>query len=468
MSFGSEAGLRVHKSDRHGVGGPMLDMTGRDAWMMSQRERERMRAEGILSPPTGSSNTRGRGGRSQGGRGVPHHTLPPRPPTPVGPSSTRGRDINGQRGRGVPQTARPPPPQSPRIMARAQHHATPPPIPAFGTPPRASVPVQSSLAHVVVQHAPARNPTVPPNVREPGGPLELQQAKYLEDKILSLLIQSDILIHNNGKMTVCGFEWTRIGVERQPALVGLFDGMCHLPKHIQHEFVPHPRTFLSDYQLPYPSSDFETSSPRDSAKPGLGIVALACSKVALANGLEEIVKISAIDVMSCRILMNHLVCTHPIARVKDWRSSDTGLFSWDDMEHARKLNYKVFKGWAAARSALCKYVDKETIVVGHNLRSDLDALRIVHGRAVDVAKVAEKAAKGPLSKPQLGLDSMCRDFPEITLKSDPEYGRDVLMNAFAIREMALWVMKNTEPFEKKIRQRSLDYQRVMPRAAAAA
>jgi hypothetical protein len=454
MSFGSEAGLRVHKSDRHGVGGPRLDITGRDSWMMNQRERERMRAEGTLPPPTGSFGTRGRGGGSQRGRDAP------RPLTPVGPSSTRGR--------GAPQVARPPPPQSPRIMARAQHHATPPPIPAFGTPPRASVPVQPSPAHMPVQYAPARNPTVPPNIRDSGGPLELQQAKYLEDKILSLLIQSDILIHNNGKITVCGIEWTRVGVERQLALVGLFDGMCHLPKHIKHEFVPHPKTFLSDYQLPYPSSDFEPSPPRDSAKPGLGIVALACSKVALANGLEEVVKISAIDVMSCRILMNHLVCTDPTVRVKDWRSSDTGLFSWDDMEHARKLSYKVFKGWAAARSALWKYIDKDTIVVGHNLRSDLDALRMVHGCAVDVAKVAEKAAKGPLSKPQLGLDSMCRDFPEITLKSDSEYGRDVLMNAFAIREMVLWVIKNTEPFERKIRQRSLDYQRVMPRAAAVA
>jgi hypothetical protein len=330
------------------------------------------------------------------------------------------------------------------------------------------MPLSPSPHHIPVQHAPARNLTAPPAVREPGGPLEIQQAKYLGDKILSLLIQSDIFIHNNGSITVCGIDWTRIGVERQPELIGMFDSMCHLPTIIQHEFVPHPKAFLSDYQLPYPSADFEPSPPRDGAQPGLGIVALACSKIALADGLEEVVKISAIDVMTGRILMNHLVCTDPTVHVKDWRSSETGLFSWDDMEHARTLNYKVFKGWSAARSALWKYVDKDTIVVGHNLRSDLDALRMVHGRAVDVAKVAEKAAKGPLSKAQLSLDSICRDFPAKHLKSDPGYGRDTLMNAFGIREMGLWVLKNKEPFEKKIRQRSLEYQRVMPRAAAAA
>jgi hypothetical protein len=436
MSFGSEAGLNQHKRDRHGIGGPRLDITGRDAWMMSQRERNRMRVEGILPAPSGPSNTRGRGG---GGHG----------------------------GRGALQTARPPPPQPARTMVRPQHHPTPPPIPAFGTPPRASMPFSPSPHHMPVQHAPARNPTAPA-VREPGGPLEIQQAKYLGDKILSLLIQSDIFIHNNGSMTVCGIDWTRIGVERQPELIGMFDSMCHLPKIIQHEFVPHPKAFLSDYQFPYPSADFEPSPTRDGAKPGLGIVALACSKVALANGLEEVVKLSAIDVMTGRILMNHLVCTDPKAKVRDWRSSETGLFSWGDMEHARTLNYKVFKGWSAARSALWKYVDKDTIVVGHNLRSDLDALRMVHGRAVDVAKVAEKAAKGPLSKAQLSLDSICRDFPSKQLKSDPEYGRDTLMNAFGIREMGLWVLKNKEPFEKKIRQRSLEYQRVMPHAAAAA
>jgi hypothetical protein len=164
--------------------------------------------------------------------------------------------------------------------------------------------------------------------------------------------------------------------------------------------------------------------------------------------------------------MNHFVCTDSEAQVSNWRSNDTGLFSWDDMRHAQKSGFKVFKGWSATRSALWKFVDKDTIVVGHNLRSDLDALRMVHGRAVDIAKVAEKAANGPLSKVQLGLDSLCRNYPAAILKSDPEYGRDVLMNAFGAREMGLWVIKNKDRFDRDIQQKSVEYQVVMPRVSA--
>ncbi|KAH5517722.1 hypothetical protein HBI29_078650 [Parastagonospora nodorum] len=458
----SEAGLKQHKIDAHGIGGRGLDLGGKDSWMLNQRSREQMRQDDLLhTTPAGPARSgrggaRGGGGRGQGGR-------PPLPPAP-----------------------------------RAGQHFTPAPIPAFGTPPsqkmpptrrpRTQLPVQPPMQAPrqgpppTHQHMPppqrthAQLSVQPPmqvlrqgesSVRHVGGVFEMEQAKHIQGKILRLLIQSDIFIRNDGKMGVCGIEWTRIGVEKQPDVPGMFEGMCHLPKILQGEYLPPPNTFKSDYQLQYPASEFEAAPARDRNKPGLGVVAIACSKVVLADGLQEVVKIAAVDVVTCRILMNHLICNNGTARVKNWRSDETGLYSWDDMEQARKLGYKIFKGWCAARSALSKFIDKDTIILGHDLRSDLDCLRMIHGRAVDIAKVAEKAAKGPLSKPQLSLDSLCRDFNGVVLKSDPEYGRDMLMNAFAVREMGLWLLKNKEEFEKKIRQKSSDYQRIMPRTAAA-
>jgi hypothetical protein len=428
----SEAGLKQHKIDAHGIGGRGLDLGGKDSWMLNQRSREQMRQDGLL------------------------HT------TPAGPARSGRGSARGGGGRG--QGERPPPPPAPR----AGQHFTPAPIPAFSTPsirkmppnrrPRTQLPVQPPMQALRQGKSP---------VRYVGGVFEMEQAKYIQGKILRLLIQSDIFIKNDGKMIVCGIEWTRIGVEKQPDVPGMFEGMCHLPKILQGEYLPPPNTFKSDYQLQYPASEFEPAQARDRNKPGLGVVAIACSKVVLANGLQEVVKIAAVDVVTCRILMNHLVCTEGTALVKNWRSDETGLYSWDDMEQARKLGYKIFKGWSAARSALSKFIGKDTIILGHDLRSDLDCLRMIHGRAVDIAKVAEKAAKGPLSKPQLSLDSLCRDFNGVVLKSDPEYGRDMLMNSFAVREMGLWLLKNKEQFEKKIRQKSSDYQRIMPSTAAA-
>jgi hypothetical protein len=300
-----------------------------------------------------------------------------------------------------------------------------------------------------------------------GGVAELDQAKTIQSKIMRLMIQSDIFIYHDGKMEVSGILWTRIGVARQPNVVDMFDKMCHLPKFLQgREYVPHPKAFKDEYTAQYPVADFILSPARSPAKPSLGVMALSCSKVLLADGRDEVVKIAAIDLVTCRIFMNHLVCTDPHAQVKDWRSPTTGLFSWRDMEGARQAGYKVFKGWSAARAALHKLIDKDTIIVGHNLRSDLDALRMIHGRAVDMAKVVEKAAGGPLNKAQLALDSLCKSYQTIVPKNDPGYGRDSLTNAFAVREFGLWVIKNEADLKKSAKQKSIEYLAAKPRAAA--
>lgn len=410
----SEAGLKVHKQDNHGVGGRAVDFTGKDSWMLTQRAREQMRQDGLLQPP------------------------------PAGPS--RGR---GSGARGPPAGTRPPP-SNPMI----RHPGPPQPMPAFRPLPQA-----------LTRPPPARAPLPTPTSINMGGAYEMQQAQQIQGKILRLLIQTDIFIHHDGKMTVCGIDWTRIGVQKQPDIFGMFEGMIHLPRALWDEYLPPPTALESDYTAQYSAAEFTNPPPHDRSKPGLKVVVIACAKVLLGgeDKRQEVVKIAAIDLITCRILMNHLVCTDGKAPVANWRSDETGMFSWDDMEQARKQGYKVFKGWSTVRDALYKVIDSNTIIVGHNLRSDLDSLRIVHGRAVDIAKIAEKRAGGPLSRVQLGLDSLCSAFPAVTLKSDPEHGRDVLMNAFAIREMGLWVIKNAERFDREIKQKSRDYAIVLPK-----
>lgn len=250
---------------------------------------------------------------------------------------------------------------------------------------------------------------------------------------------------------------------RQPDVTGMFNDMCHLPRMLQAmEYVPAPKTFAAEYTTRYPVAEFEDTPVRDPAKPALDIIAISCSKVVLASGCHEVVKIAAVDVLTCRVLMNHLVGTGRTADVANWHSATSGLSSFQDMEDARKAGYRVLKGWAAARSALFKFVDKETIIVGHNLRSELNALRIIHGRAVDIAKVVERAAQGPLSKAQVSLDSWYRDVTNVAaLKTDPNSGRDCIMNAFAAREIGLWTMNNKEQFERVAKQKTADYQMVM-------
>jgi hypothetical protein len=288
------------------------------------------------------------------------------------------------------------------------------------------------------------------------------QAQEIREKIMRLILQLDVVVHHDGKITCGGTNWTRIGVARQPEVVGLFAKLCHLPEAFQYsEYLPPPKTFKDDYIADYPVGDFKLSPERLNTRPSLHVVALSCSRVSLGNGLQEVVKLAAVDVVSARILMNYLVCTDPASPVQDWRTKTTGLSSWRDIEAARQLGYRVLKGWPAARAAIWKFIDKQTILVGYNLRANLDALRMIHGRSVDVIKTVEKAANGPMSKQQLSLESMCRDLTAAHLITHPTFGRDALQNAFAIRELALYIIKNEENVKKWAKAKSLDYQRAM-------
>ncbi|KAF3052760.1 hypothetical protein E8E11_011060 [Didymella keratinophila] len=405
-SYGSEAGLKMHQTDAHGVGGKVLDLHGKDSWMLSQRERERLGAEGLLRSSPAPLSGRG-GGRSS-------HPAP----------------------------------------APAVFHAPPPPAPSqrarLAAGPYSQTTHQASVSPL-------------PTSMNVGGALEMEQAKSICGKTLRLLLQTNIFIHHDGKMSVGGIDWTRIGVAKQPDVAGMFNDMCHLPRKLQSlEYVPAPKTFAAEYTAQYPVTEFESAPGCNPAKPALDIISMSCSKISMSNGRQEVVKIAAVDVLTCRVLMSYLVCTDPNADVANWHSATTGLSSFQDMEDARQAGYRVLRGWAAARSALFKFVDKETIIVGHNLRSELDALRIIHGRAVDIVKVVEKAAQGPLSKAQVSLDSWCRDVANVaTLKTDPVFGRDCIMNAFAAREIGLWTIKNKEKFKKVAKQKTEDYQAVM-------
>jgi hypothetical protein len=292
-----------------------------------------------------------------------------------------------------------------------------------------------------------------------GSPEDTEQGDIVCGQIRRLLIQSDIVLQSDGKIVCGGTNFSRIGVSKQLDCVPMLGELCHLPYKFQlTEYLPAPKAPFNDKNILYPVADFEHLSDGSTTKPGLKTVALSCCKIVAQDGRKEVVKLALVDVLNCRVLMDYLVCPEP--SVKDWCTKETGLTGFSDIEAARLQNYKVFRGWQAARSALKAFIDRDTIIIGYNLRSDLDALRLIHARAVDVVKVVEKAAEGPLSLQQLSLESLCRTFPGLALDNDRSFGRNCLQDAFAIREVALWAVKNRDVMKTKAKQKALDYAKV--------
>lgn len=385
-SYRSEQGLAQHKKDVHGIGGPKLDLEGRDKWMLGSR-----------------------GGTYKASTQAPHLTadrIIPRPNQPFRPSSP---------------------------VAWNQKPAAHPAHPAFTQ-------VNTNIGSIA----------------------DIEQANEIHHRTLRLLIQSDILIQSKS-IVIDNLSWSRITCANQGQILGTLDTMCHLPKQLQGEYLPGPKTFKDENQAHYGLADFKSFSAREAAKPGLGAVVIVCSKVALVDGRQEVVKIAAVDFATGGILMNHLVCTDPRLSVTDWRERDTGLSSWNDLEAARQAGYKVFKGWSSARAALHKYVDSETIIIGYNLRADLDVLRIIHGRGVDIIKVVEKAGNGSFTKLQLALDGLCRDTTARVPGVHDKYGRNPLLDAFAVRELLLWKTKDQKGFETMAKRRVAEAQLVAKR-----
>ncbi|KAF2810063.1 uncharacterized protein BDZ99DRAFT_462676 [Mytilinidion resinicola] len=174
-------------------------------------------------------------------------------------------------------------------------------------------------------------------------------------------------------------------------------------------------------------------------------VTLACHKVIVEGGMNEIVLLSVLDFFTGEVLLNHLVL--PEDHVENWRTRITG-FKEKTIPDAVEAGYAVLDGWKAARQALWLLIDASTVIVGYQLRETLDALRMIHGCGVDGAILVQEAAGTSLSKKELRLENLSRDLLGQELKSDNEAGRDCLEIAFAAREFVIWSTKNKEQLVK--------------------
>lgn len=447
--FSSQKALNVHRADVHGLGGKPLDPTGKDSWILNQHARNQLKASGHLNRSSNGSHGSPRGGHG-GGRGGRKQS-PPRHMAPA-PISTFGWT--------------PPAPQA----ANGMFAVKTPVFTAGGRPPP---PTASQFAAVPIatptsQAAPSSVASSASNAVPPGPhdiEAQLAQINEIAPPMIRLNLQDDIRLCDDGIMVCGGINWKRMHIANQANVVADFEPQLPRNKILWEHYAQSPAAFKEENTArDYPVEDFMNSPDIQTPKTGLRVVALACIKVKVENNLQEVVKIAAVDVATCRILLNHLVCPDPATtNVTDWNFASTGMASFHDIEHARREGYKIFKGWQDARAALWKYIDKETILVGYNLRADLDALRMVHGCAFDVVKAVENAAKGPVPKRQLSLEVLCHSLSGVDLQSysHPLFGRNALLNAFGIRELALWCVKRPLQLHQWAKRKRHDYQKVL-------
>lgn len=193
-----------------------------------------------------------------------------------------------------------------------------------------------------------------------------------------------------------------------------------------HEYLDVDRVFLAKYQ------DYAATPPRASGYAKRSAVAIDCEMAGIRGAHSTLIQLSVVDYLTGEILINSLV--KPTDKVVDWRTRISGVTAQAMAEAVARG--EALYGWKEARAELWKYIDADTILVGHSLQNDLDALRLIHTRIVDSGILAKNAV-GPSGR-QWGLKGLCQELLRMDVQDSTRNGHDCTEDALAAREVVLW------------------------------
>jgi DNA polymerase III epsilon subunit-like protein len=160
--------------------------------------------------------------------------------------------------------------------------------------------------------------------------------------------------------------------------------------------------------------------------------------VGVVGGTNEVILLCVADYLTGAILLNRLVS--PTNIVAGWRTKIHGVTR--SMLQAAISEGQALAGWKEARAELWRFIDSETILVGHALHHDLDVLRMIHHRVVDSAILARNAV-GVRTR-QWGLKDLCDGLLHVVFRKNEGEVHDCIEDVLATREVVLWCTKNQQ------------------------
>jgi hypothetical protein len=129
----------------------------------------------------------------------------------------------------------------------------------------------------------------------------------------------------------------------------------------------------------------------------------------------------------------------------DWRNLyDGGAATC--MDEQVKMGW-VLEGWMAARSKLWEFIDSEAILVGRFLQDELNYLRIIHTKVIDLAILASEAL-GSYMGPPPPIQDLCKELLGKIIPDRDRKGRICLQDMMATRELVIWCGKNQWALEE--------------------
>lgn len=188
--------------------------------------------------------------------------------------------------------------------------------------------------------------------------------------------------------------------------------------------------------------DFVLAPAPNPHRPTYRVLALDCEMVGVAPGRNsynkersELAQLCVVDVLTGNLVFDLLVL--PAERVVNWRKRFSGL-SYPAMMAARDQG-RLLRSWKAARAELLRFMDTNTIIIGHSIQNDLHMLRLAHSNIIDTSIQTAEAVFGDKERFDRiwGLKDLAKALPEITVQAGRQ-GHDCHEDTLATREIALW------------------------------
>lgn len=123
------------------------------------------------------------------------------------------------------------------------------------------------------------------------------------------------------------------------------------------------------------------STPENSRSPNTrrDVVAFDCEMGTSKLGEPELIRVTMVDYFTSEVLVDKLV--YPNVGMKDLNTRYSGV-SWDQLDQAKRRG-DCFLGRDAAREAVWRFVDINTIVIAHSGENDFKSMRWIHRNVVD-------------------------------------------------------------------------------------
>ncbi|KAJ5426112.1 hypothetical protein N7465_001182 [Penicillium sp. CMV-2018d] len=241
-------------------------------------------------------------------------------------------------------------------------------------------------------------------------------------------------------------RWTDLEPPERTLILNYLLSTCHSPERLHSQGYNAPRTIntqsCANHGEPHQHHmDPRPTNPNPNHRKA---IVLDCEMIETTVCASELVFITAIDFLTGEVLINSYVT--PNAPVTNWLTPVSGI-TQEKMDTAIAEG-NVFVSNADARGALRKFLNRDTVLIGHALQHDLRTLSLIHGRIVDTAVVTSEAVFPSVSAkttlPRVwGLDTLAEELIGIKTQGGEE-GHNSLEDALASREILIWCLRRPQ------------------------